>query len=160
MELTKCMASECGNLTTKSFPQYGTFCFQHSYMTKEPNARKSEAVKPVLSEVALINDKNAEFYTLNPKEKHISANIRRAPLPSVKLKLSEFEKINCCLCNSTCYLNDKMKCGHIVCDDCLDVVRTMDCPCCGNMMEGNLLTPFNIEQIKLREREDAEFFGY
>ncbi len=159
MELTKCMAPECKNLTTKLYSEYGTFCFQHSYMTMDPNPKKTEIVKPVLSEVALLNGKNAEFMILDVKENHVTATTRKAPLFS-KHKINEMESINCCLCNQTCHLNDKMKCGHIVCDDCLDVVRSMKCPCCDNDMVGNLLTPFNIEQIKTREREDEEFFGY
>jgi hypothetical protein len=47
-----------------------------------------------------------------------------------------------------------MKCGHVVCGECLDLVRNSRCPVCLKKMEGPLITEYVVEDIREREKED------
>lgn len=167
MELSKCSAESCLNLTVKSYERYGTYCFKHSYLTYDPKTIKTEVVNnsTLLSESVELNSGEINnpptILQVNPEENLVVKPIRRAPLPSRPSRVYReyhHDSIKCGTCDNVSDINNKMKCGHFVCDDCLDIVRSMECPCCSYEMEGPLLTPFNIEQIQSRYNEDREYF--
>jgi len=160
MELVKCMKEDCKNMTNGKYKEYGTYCFLHSYLTHSPKSKIVSKSKILASQIAILNqnsNKDPVFLNIEYTEKKVKMKDRELPLPSIKKKKFHeysYNTIRCCICDTMCDINDKMECNHIVCDDCLDLVRSMDCPCCGEVMKGNLLTPFNIEAIMEREKED------
>lgn len=160
MSLTKCMADECKNLTLSNLEQYGAYCFLHSFMTKKPNSLSERHSKNYYSSVAA----QSIFLPTEPLEKPIITEtvqkekltispVRKAPLPSVK-KNKKLNDMKCCVCEDMDSSDDKMECGHMVCNGCLDYVRSMKCPVCRRMMKGNLITEDVTKDIEKRKSED------
>lgn len=163
MSLTKCMAGDCSNLTVSKIEQYGTYCFLHSFMTKKPNILMERHSKNYYSAVAsqtiLLPTEPLEkpiIMETVKREKHTISPVRKAPLPSLN-KYQEYgfcNCIKCCVCEEMASSNDKMDCGHMVCNECLDFVRSMKCPVCRKRMSGPLITEEVIKDIEKREMQD------
>ena len=157
MNLTKCMANECSNLTTDQIIEYGTYCFKHSFMTHKPETIKNKDVvltnTLITRNVVLGNRPRVVEKVL--KERKFISPVRRAPLPVHSLpNLNEI--MECCVCNSHDLDKNKMRCGHLICCDCLDHVRCMKCPQCYNQLEGPLLDSSIETLISQREVEDTK----
>ena len=164
MSLTKCMAPDCSNLTDSNFEQYGTYCFLHSFMTKKPNILTERHSKNYYSAVATQTillpteplDKPIITETVS-KEKHSVSPVRKAPLPihNKKTEYGSCNAIKCCVCENLNCNDDKMECGHMVCNECLDFVRSMKCPVCRKRMSGPLIVQEVVKDIEKKEMEDV-----
>ncbi len=62
--------------------------------------------------------------------------------------------MQCCMCEDHHHNEKKMKCGHLVCGDCLEHIREMKCPTCYDYLEGPLMYPEIIEDIEDKMRQD------
>ena len=118
MKLVPCSAKDCINLTYENYSKYGTYCFKHSNMTFEPFCMMKDDDSPVAQRVIIINDnqKNPTILEVTEHSKPAELEIRRAPAPLKEFRTMEVE---CCMCITKLPGDLKLKCGHIMCDDCL-----------------------------------------
>jgi hypothetical protein len=159
MHYTLCMYKDCNNLTTDSLSEYGTYCFQHSQYTKEPVKFKNESIRPLSSVTISLGSMNKPFessviYSSSKPERKVKSMTKKIPF-----LVDKNDKMECCICDDEMNVENKMSCGHLVCDDCLDHIRTMKCPICKENMNGPLLTNEVIDEIMLKNREDLEERG-
>jgi hypothetical protein len=159
MKYTLCMYNDCNNLTTDILEEYGTYCFQHTQYTNDPIKYKKSNISNITPVTISMGSMNKPFessiiYSSSKPERKVK---------SVKLKvpfiLNKKDEMECCVCEDMMNIDNKMNCGHLVCDDCLDHIRTMKCPICKEMMEGPLLKDEVVEEIMLRNKEDIEERG-
>ena len=80
----------------------------------------------------------------------------RRPLSpkNIESKKESSTTINCMLCEITKPINNKMKCGHFICKDCIECMKSMKCPACGEIMEGPVLKPEIKKMIEKRNIEN------
>lgn len=161
--LIKCDAKKCSNLTVDTYSEYGCYCFIHSAMTHKPRTLdlKEDSFNIMSSHVLMTNTKN-EFISISSKNKSIKSMIRKAPLPKINTKNSSIESTNnliCCKCDDVFNINARMKCGHFICSDCLDMVIKIECPVCDSVMEGPMVTEELINEIDKRNLEFKKY-GY
>jgi len=113
------------------------------------------------SHVLMTSTKN-DFIPISTKNRSIKSVIRKAPLPKIEDKIFVKESSNnliCCKCEDVFNMNIRMKCGHFVCSDCLDMVTKIECPVCNTIMEGPLITEELINDIDKRSLEYTKY-GY
>ncbi len=153
MKLTPCSAPKCINLTYDTFSEYGTFCFLHSRLSFEPNVlvKEEEDTNSVTQRVILMNTKVPTILEINEPTKLVPSEVRRAPVP--KSGYSKL-KVECCICTEKNPAEKKMKCGHLLCEECLDMIKTTDCPECNEKIEGEFITEEMLNDIKYREQEN------
>ena len=168
MNYTLCMIKGCNNLTTNTLSEYGTYCFQHSNFTIEPQKRENMRISNNLSSITISlgrMDKPLEsaviYESSSKKERKVKSATRKIPivLDSHKFGKTKENTMSCCICETEDFISNKMKCGHLLCEDCLDQVRTMKCPVCCCKLEGVLMKPDIIKEIELRYKEDIEERG-
>ncbi len=167
MDLARCMASGCINFTTNNLKKYETYCFLHSNATHKPYTLKELKIKNLDATLASRDILLPTVGLQKPiilekvrKEKTTVSPNRKAPLPIRKMmgsaepKYGEYDTITCCVCDTLYEDRNKMKCGHLVCETCLDYLRSVDCPACGQLMVGNFITPEILAELNKRQKED------
>jgi hypothetical protein len=167
MGYTLCMVKECSNLTTDEFSEYGTYCFEHSNLTNSPILTKNYQITSKLKSLTVSLGKlNKPFdsvyiYSSSKPERKVKSTERKIPvvLDNSKRMKTTYEKMDCCVCENKDFISNKMKCGHLVCLECLDHIRSFKCPLCQEEMEGILLTNNILEEIEVRYREDLDERG-
>lgn len=167
MGYTLCMVKDCSNLTNENYSEYGTFCFQHSNLTYEPQNFSKQKVFDKLTSVSIsLGDLKKPFSSVSifessQKYRKVKSQEKKIPviLDSSKIKNTSYEQMSCCVCDEKDLINNKMNCGHLVCEECLDHIRSMKCPLCKCIMEGNLINDDIITEIESRYREDIEERG-
>ena len=128
----KCQYEDCNNITTDYQSNYGVYCYKHNRMT-------------------LCNPSVANIIYLSSSYPRVKTPTRRPLSPkNIDSEKSYNQSINCMLCEITKPINNKMKCGHFICKDCIDCVKTMNCPSCGENMEGPIITPKIKKMIEKR----------
>ncbi len=161
------MVKDCSNLTNENYSEYGTFCFQHSNLTYEPQIHSTKKVFDKLSSVSIsLGDLSKPFNSASilessHKSRKVKSEEKKIPivLDNTIIKKPIYDTMSCCVCNENDFINNKMKCGHLVCEECLDHMRSMKCPLCKIIMEGSLLNDNIVEDIEKRYREDIEMRG-
>lgn len=130
----KCQHEECNNITTDYQAQagYGAYCYKHNQFT-------------------LCNPSKANFIYLASSYPRVKTPIRQ-PLSPKNIRPEETynHTINCMLCEITKPANNKMKCGHFICKDCIDCVKSLRCPACKEVMNGPVLKPEIKKMIEKR----------
>lgn len=167
MSFTSCMVKECPNLTTNDFSEYGTYCFKHSNLTNSPLSNKevlfNTKLKPITISLGKLNRpfESVHIYSSSKPERRVKSSERKIPivLDSHRILKMNYETINCCVCENKDVITNKMKCGHLLCSECLDHVRSLDCPLCEQEMEGPLLTNNVLDEIELKYMEDINERG-
>lgn len=162
MNYTSCMVRECSNLTLNEHSEYGTYCFQHSNLTISPilpkNVEFTSKLKSITISLGKVNKpfEPVHIYSSSRPERKTKSSQKKIPIvldSNRKLK-NVYEKMNCCVCKNKDLISNKMKCGHLLCIDCLDHIRTMKCPLCYEEMDGLLLTKDVKKEIEIKYRED------
>ncbi len=173
MELTVCIADKCRNVTKNISGEYGTYCFLHTYLTHKPRiytkndlliANESEVTSQTILFNNNQNDNPSKIVAFNTAEKKIKSPIRLLPTPhpskktkvSLKNDIQTTEHMECCSCSDMHHMEHKMKCGHLVCDECVEHLRNSDCPSCGEILEGPLMVPEMVEEISKRYVNDMK----
>ena len=123
-EFIKCQFEECNNVTTDYEESYGAYCFKHSKFT-------------ICQESKPIKEKKIK------SPKRVKTPTRRTRSPK---KYKPIETIKCLLCERKIDTVLALKCGHCVCDNCINFIRTDKCPACGMMLEGPLINE-NIKKL-------------
>lgn len=167
MNFTSCMVRECPNLTTGDFSEYGTYCFQHSNLTNSPLLYKDVSIisklKPITVSLGKMNKpfESVHIYSSSKSERKVKSSEKKIPivLDSHKNIKMNYETIKCCVCENRDLITNKMKCGHLVCLECLDHIRCLDCPLCEEELSGPLLTDDMINEIEIKYREDMNERG-
>jgi hypothetical protein len=128
----KCQYKECNNITTDYNITYRAYCYKHNRLT-------------------LCNQSKANSIYLASSYPRVKTPTRR-PLSPTRISPENAYKeiIKCMLCEKKKSVNDKMKCGHFICEDCIDCVKTMSCPACGENMEGPIINPKIKKMIEKR----------
>ena len=132
----KCQYSECNNITTDYQSSYGAYCYKHTNLT-------------------LCNPSLANFLYLTTSYPRVKTPIRRPLSPKNIDSEKTGQNINCMLCEITKPINNKMKCGHFICKDCIDCMKSMKCPACGENMEGPIIKPEIKKMIEKRNIENS-----
>lgn len=166
MQYTLCMFKDCSNISTNNFSEYGTYCFLHSNSTLEPR-KNTDNIMNKLSSVTIsmgnLNNKNesVQMYSSSLPEKKVKSKVRNTPvvLDRKNKNYSIHETMECCICEERTPITDKMKCGHLLCLECLDHIRSFFCPVCRDELEGPLLTDEILTEIDIKYREDMEIRG-
>jgi hypothetical protein len=104
-EFHKCSEKTCVNFTKVKNKKYGAYCLLHSFMTHKPSKLVTDD-----SPVNL-------FGTLNVKVKKVHSSVRALPIP--KVELSDLERFECCLCDSSSGKKFACDTGHLVCESCM-----------------------------------------
>jgi len=118
----KCQYEECNNITTDYKSIYGAYCYVHNKLT-------------------LCNPSFVNFEYLTVSYPRVKTPTRRPLSPTrINPENTYKETIKCMLCEKKKPHDFKMKCGHFICEDCIDCVKTMSCPACGENMEGPVIT--------------------
>lgn len=135
----KCQYEECNNITTdyQMKAGYGVYCYKHNRMT-------------------LCNPSIVNFLYLATSYPRVKTPIRKPLSPkNIDFEKASSSTINCMLCEITKPISNKMKCGHFICKDCIQNVKTMKCPACGEIMEGPILKPEIKKMIEKRNIENS-----
>ena len=164
MGYTLCMANDCSNLTTDELSEYGTYCFNHSNLTYEPqkNLVKSPKMYNQLTSVSFsLGNMDKPFESIqaiksSSTHKKVKSQIRK--IPSL-VNENKYDNMECCVCDTSYSISDKMDCGHLLCEECLEHIRSLKCPLCKAVISGPLLTEETVEEIEKRYREDIEERG-
>lgn len=171
MDLVKCMADKCINFTTDTHKKYGTYCFLHTNLTHKPLNLKEEKIKNI---EAALSSRDILLPTQGLQKPIILENVRRekltvspnrkAPLPVARMigeppKFGFTNTIRCCICETIYDDRNKMKCGHLVCETCLDYLRSTKCPVCKQNMVGNFIISEVYEELNKKEKEDLVSFS-
>jgi hypothetical protein len=132
----KCQYDECNNITTDYQSSYGVYCYKHNRLT-------------------LCNPSVANFLYLATSYPRVKTPIRKPLSPKNIDSEKTGQTINCMLCEITKPINNKMKCGHFICKDCIDCMKSMKCPSCGETMEGPVIKPEIKKMIEKRNIENS-----
>jgi hypothetical protein len=132
----KCQYEECNNITTDYQSEYGAYCYKHNQLT-------------------LCNPSRANFEYLASSYPRVKTPTRRPLSPkNIDSEKAINQTINCMLCEITKPINNKMKCGHFICKDCIECMKSMKCPACGKNMEGPIIKPEIKKMIEKRMFEN------
>jgi hypothetical protein len=152
----QCQAYQCKNITTDLYKEkYGAYCFKHTGKTKKPQNIevkdvKLSAVSPRRVQVQGLQT-TVENYEYNP----MKVKSEKMKVPSPRRNLSFVPKTECGICKMKYDETDLMKCGHLVCSECLkENVRTVYCPFCNEKMEGPCITEKVFENLQNKYLED------
>ena len=173
MDFTVCTADNCRNITKNVSGEYGTYCFAHTSLTHKPRiytkndlmiTNESEVTSQTLLFTNSKSDNPTKIVAFNTAEKKIKSPIRLLPTPhpskklkaSLKKDIQAVEHMECCSCSEMHHMEHKMKCGHLVCDDCVEHLRNTECPSCGENLEGPLMVPEMLEEINKRYVNDMK----
>ena len=131
----KCQYEDCNNITTDYQADYGVYCYKHNQYT-------------------LCNPSRVNFEYLASTYPRVRTPIRKPLSPkNIDSEKAYSQTIDCMLCEITKPLNNKMKCGHFICKDCIDCVKSIRCPACKEDMEGPIITPKIKKMIEKRMYE-------
>jgi len=169
MIYTLCMYKNCSNLTTNINSEYGTYCFQHSSNTNGPMEKTlkkdpfNSGISPITISMGRMNRplEPSMILSSSKPEKKVKSQTKKIPVILDKQKkiYTSNQMMECCVCSDEYPINDKMKCGHLVCSECLDHLRSMKCPICNETIEGPLINKDILEEIESKYREDMEYRG-
>lgn len=170
--LVRCESFGCINLTTDLYKKlYGAYCFEHCAKTNKPLGvlDKPKLISPISPrrtktlEVQALNKKtkspgvsfeNYEFKPVNvPSAKFTPVSPKRSSLDK------EFytRKTECCICKNPYDETKIMKCGHLICPECLEGrVRKPYCDFCGEPLDGPFVTPEVLSKIEDKYKQDQE----
>jgi hypothetical protein len=153
--LVKCKKSECYNITKDDFNQYGSYCFKHSMLTSPPKKLNPKSTVSLFSDTFTVFSDKTQMSKFHSKTVKHTSHIRRAPLRKSN-DVNEFDTAVCCVLEELVPVSYLMNCGHVVCSSCLDLVRSLKCPVCKEIMEGPLISEEIAEEILAHEREDQQ----
>jgi hypothetical protein len=170
MEVTfvRCESFGCKNLTSDLYKKlYGAYCFEHCAKTNKPIGVLD---KPkLISPISPRRTKTLEVQTLkSPGVEFENYEFKPASVPSAKFtpvspkRISpdkEFfvRKTECCICKNPYDETKTMKCGHLICPECLEGrIRTPYCDFCGEPLEGPFVTPEVLAKIEDKYKHDLE----
>lgn len=146
IKLVKCSINGCTNLTSDELSEYGFFCFQHTGGTRPPKKFVKEVKKKVSKQASPLRNRlillSENTTTIDFKEsipKSINP-VRRLPHPLEKCCGLSCNMMQCCTCGNSIDSQFKMKCGHLVCRECLLSVSSPYCPGCNTVLEGPLVS--------------------
>jgi hypothetical protein len=165
LTITKCNLKGCNNITTDILEkEFGSYCFLHSsytydkfYHDKDAFVSKSKLVlSPTSSrQVVVENTEKVEYTNYNYKPLEVSSRTYSVPSPSRKYNL--VNKTECGLCKVMYPESNLMKCGHLVCEECLrGIVKSPYCPFCEVYMEGPYVTEEIMELIETKYKKNIE----
>ncbi len=157
-EIVNCEYNECVNLTTNSHSEYGCYCFQHTPFTHRPRKFFLKSKRNnIFNSKVLVMSNSSEFIEIKDRASKTKSMVRMLPLPENK-KISyvdSYQTTDCIMCSDPFPIKYTMQCGHLMCDDCLNLIRKNSCPGCGSKMKGVLVTKEVEDEIDTREKEDA-----
>ena len=155
---THCQLKGCKNITQTIFKEeYGAFCFLHSKYThpfgdEEPEQKSPSPVSPrrtpFSSTIADLSETSPEM---------VSSSKYKVPSPSRKSIV--IPKIECAICKDFYEQTNVMNCGHLICNECLQELRSPYCPFCGEYMEGDFITKEIMQIIQDKYKQDMNEEG-
>jgi len=159
---THCQLKGCKNITQKIFKEeYGAFCFLHSKYThpfgyEEPEQKSPSPVSPRRTPLSPTRTANIiDIFAANPEM--VSSSRYKVPSPSRKSVI--VPKIECAICKDFYEQTNVMKCGHLICSQCLQELRSPYCPFCGEYMEGPFITEDIMQIIQDKYKQDLNEIG-
>jgi hypothetical protein len=159
---THCQLKGCKNITQNIFKEeYGAFCFLHSKYThpfgqKELEEKSLSPVSP--RRTPLSPTKTIDVYdTFEASPEIVSSSRYKVPSPSRKSII--IPKIECGICKDFYEQTNVMKCGHLICGQCLQELRSPYCPFCGEYMEGPFITKEIMQTIEDKYKQDLNENG-
>jgi hypothetical protein len=162
---THCQLKGCKNITQNNFKEdYGAYCFLHSKYThqfgyeefEEKSPSKFSSISPrrtPLSPTRIATTYDTFEETLD------SVSSSRYKVPSPSRKAIVIPKIECGICKDFYEQTNVMKCGHLICKECLQELRSPYCPFCGEYMEGPFITEEIMQMIQDKYKQDLNQKG-
>jgi hypothetical protein len=123
------------------------------FVKKYESYDKLSSVSISLGNLSKPKESSFMHYTSSP-EKKVKAKVKKIPFIFDSQNENSIDKMECCSCDYKDFISNKMKCGHLICLDCLDHVRQDTCPVCDEIMEGPLLTEEILTEINYKIKED------
>lgn len=159
---THCQLKGCKNITQNRFKkEYGAFCFLHSKYTHPFGYKESEekGASPLSSRrTPLSPSLDSIFYNDEDSSPEIVSSSRyKAPSPSRKSNITP--QIECAICKDFYDQPNVMKCGHLICKQCLQELRSPYCPFCEEYMEGPFITEEIMQMIQDKYKQDLNEMG-
>jgi len=161
----KCDSFKCKNLTSDLYKKlYGSYCFEHTAKVNKPAGvlEKPKNISPISPRRTVLPgsplgnkspDITFENYEYKPA---VAPSIKFSPV-SPKRTVSYIRKTECCICKNPYDETKIMKCGHLICPECLEGrVRTPFCDFCGEALEGPFVTPEVLAKIEDKYKQDQE----
>ena len=99
---------------------------------------------------------SVKVLNISSSQKKVKSQIRK--IPSL-VSENKYDIMDCCVCDTSHSISNKMKCGHLLCEECLDHIRSLKCPVCKEELSGPLLSDEIAEDIGKRYKEDIEERG-
>ena len=157
-----CQLKGCKNITQNIFKEeYGSFCFLHSKYThpfiyEEPELKDASPLSSRRTPLSPSRE-NIFFNTVDSSPEIVSSSRYKVPSPSRKSK--DVPKIECAICKDFYDQTNVMKCGHLICKQCLQELRSPYCPFCGEYMEGPFITEEIMQMIQDKYKQDLNEMG-
>jgi hypothetical protein len=159
---THCQLKGCKNITQKTFKEeYGAFCFLHSKYThqfgyEEIEQKSPSPVSPRRTPLSPTIETTI-YDTFEAALEMVSSSRYKVPSPSRKSIV--IPKIECGICKDFYEQTNVMKCGHLVCSQCLQELRSPYCHFCGEYMEGPFITEEIMRMIEDKYKQDLNENG-
>jgi hypothetical protein len=174
----KCESFGCKNLTSDLYKKlYGSYCFEHTSKVNKPvgfldnpktlspisprrtvgpgsPSRNSRIAGGTLENSSLSPEITFENYEYKPMK---VSSPRRMPVSPPRKTPAYIPKTECCICKDLYEENKVMKCGHLICPECLEGrVREPYCDFCDEPLEGPFVTPEVLQKIEDKYKMDKE----
>jgi len=173
----KCESFGCKNLTSDLYIKlFGAYCFEHTSKVNKPVGvlEKPKSISPISPRRTVLAGSPSRSSGLSPKSTTLSPEITfenyeykpRTVVSPVRTPMSPrksayIPQTECCICKDLYDENKIMKCGHLICPQCLEGrVRSPFCDFCGEPLDGPFVTPevlLNIEDKYKQDKESEEY---
>jgi len=167
----KCESFGCKNLTSDLYKKlYGAYCFEHTSKVNKPAGfldkpktlspisprRTVTPGSPIRSPNVSAGSPEVTFENYEYKPMKVSSP-RRMPVSPSRKSSVYIPKTECCICKDLYEENKIMKCGHLICPECLEGrVREPYCDFCGEPLDGPFVTPEVLQKIEDKYKMDKE----
>jgi hypothetical protein len=162
----RCESFGCKNLTSDLYKKlYGSYCFEHCAKTNKPVGvlDKPKLISPISPRRTKPLDNNSKN-TKSPGTTFENYEFKTPTVPSTKFSpvspkrsVSYVPKTECCICKNPYDETKVMKCGHLICPECLEGrVRKPYCDFCGEPLDGPFVTPEVLVKIEDKYKYDLE----
>ena len=171
----KCESFGCKNLTSDLYKKlYGAYCFEHTSKVNKPVGflDKPKTLSPISPRRTVTAGSPTRFSGENSGSVSLSPEVtfenyeykpmkvsspRRMPISPTRKSSVYIPKTECCICKDLYEENKIMKCGHLICPECLEGrVRKPYCDFCDEPLEGPFVTPEVFQKIEDKYKMDKE----
>jgi hypothetical protein len=159
---THCQLKGCKNITQNIFKEeYGAFCFLHSKYTHPFGDEEFEQKSPsaVSTRRTPLSPTRTTIFVDTFEEVPEMVSSSRYKVPSPSRKSIVIPKIECGICKDVYEQTNVMNCGHLICNECLQELRSPYCPFCDEYMEGPFITEEIMQIIEDKYKQDLNETG-